>query len=148
MVDQKIVKKINYVMAHKYILYRDRLKTRLHSSRMHTTRWLTVSPSMLCWGGGACLVPGAVPAWSGGTWLGGLPSWSKGGKGVPAWSWGVGWYPSMHWDRPHHGQNSWHTLLKILRCPKHRLRAVIRPISWSLFKDVEACTRFGIEQTW
>ena len=31
--------------------------TRLHSSRMHTTRLLTVSPSMHCAGGG-CLLPG------------------------------------------------------------------------------------------
>ena len=45
--------------------------TRLLSSRMHTARSLTVSPSMLCSGGGgcACLV------------LGGL-------------------YPSMHWGTP------------------------------------------------
>ena len=30
------------------------VKTRLHSSRMHTACSLTVSPIMLCWGGGAC----------------------------------------------------------------------------------------------
>ena len=51
--------------------------TRLYSSRMHTARSLTVSPSMLCpWGvpgprGGACLVLGG--AWSGGG------AWSQGG---------------------------------------------------------------------
>ena len=47
--------------------------TRLHSSRMRTARSLTVSPSMLCWGGvagpGGCLVRGV--AWSGG---GGIPA--------------------------------------------------------------------------
>ena len=40
-------------------------KTRLHSSRMRTARALTVSPSMLCAGGGVsapggCLLPGGV----------------------------------------------------------------------------------------
>ena len=72
------------------------VKKRLHSSRMHTARSLTVSPSMLCsgdgclpcpgWGvpalsrvGGACLVLGGMPAWSG--W--GVPTWSAGG-GIPA----------------------------------------------------------------
>ena len=37
------------------------------------------------------------------------------------------WYPSMHWGRtplPPCEQNSWHTLVKILPCPKLRLRAV------------------------
>ena len=70
---------------------------------MHTARLLTVSPSMHCTGG-AC-------------------SW-----GVPALAGVVsapgGWYPSMHWGRPPCEQNSWHTLLKILPCPKLRLRAV------------------------
>ena len=53
--------------------------TRLHSSRMHTAHSLTVSPSMLWWGGGrylvggvpglrvgACLVPGGCLPGSGG----------------------------------------------------------------------------------
>ena len=31
-----------------------KIETRLHSSRMHTARALTVSPSMLCTGGGVC----------------------------------------------------------------------------------------------
>ena len=35
------------------------MKIRLHSNRMHTTRALTVSPSMLCWGRG-CLLLGGV----------------------------------------------------------------------------------------
>ena len=39
------------------------LETRLHSSRMRTARALTVSPSMLCWGG--CLLPGVVSALGG-----------------------------------------------------------------------------------
>ena len=42
--------------------------TRLHSSRMHTARSLTVSPSILCSGSGGLSrgegVPGGVPAWS------------------------------------------------------------------------------------
>ena len=73
---------------------------RLHSSRMRTAHLLPISPSMHCASGAAwsrrvflvqgegCLVPG-------------------------------GGYPSMQWGRPPppRGQNSWHTLLKILPCP-------------------------------
>ena len=97
---------------------------------MHTARSLTVSPSMLCSRGGACLVPGGaclvlgevwskggvclvrgVPSWY---WGEGVPAWSQGLSGpggclvlgVPAWSWGVGvWYPSMHWGRSPCEQN-------------------------------------------
>ena len=85
--------------------------TRLHSSRMHIARLLTVSPSMHCTGGGVCSVGGA-------------------------WSWGVcssGEVVSQHALRqtpPHCEQNSWHTLLKILPCPKLRLRAVISIHNW------------------
>ena len=64
--------------------------TRLHSSRMHTARVLTVSPSIHCAGG--CLLLGGVC--SGG---------SAPGGGVPTClllGWGVVWYPSMHWGRP------------------------------------------------
>ena len=104
------------------------VNTRLHSSRMRTGHALTVSPSMLCsGGGGGCMVLGGG-AWSWGTHggcmvLGG--AWSQGGMhcpGVCAWSqgWmiqgvhgprgcmvlgdasfgGGWWYPSMHWGRP------------------------------------------------
>ena len=93
---------------------------------MHTARSLTISPSMLC-SGGECLVPGGcldlgrclvqgqclpgprgcLPGPGGACLVHRMPAWSG---GVPAWS-GV-WYPSMHC-----GQNSWHTLLKILPCP-------------------------------
>ena len=74
-----------------------RRKTRLHSSRMRTGRVLTVSPSMLCTGGGVSapggvyLVPGGC-TWSqrGGSLLpGGVCS--KGGCLLPGgctWSWG------------------------------------------------------------
>ena len=58
----------------------------LHSSRMRTAHALTVSPSMLCAGGGA---------WSGGCllWGGGLlPEGVPGPGGML----GGGWYPSMH----------------------------------------------------
>ena len=87
--------------------------TRLHSSRMHTARSLTVSPSMLCSG------EGGVTAWSRGCLPGpgGVPAWSRGGAclvpggclpspGGGAWSHGrgcllgPGGYPSMHWGRP------------------------------------------------
>ena len=37
-------------------------ETRLHSSRMHTARSLTVSPSMLCSGGGVPAPGGGIPA--------------------------------------------------------------------------------------
>ena len=65
-------------------LARNEKKTRMHSSRMRTARAFTV-----CWS----LLPGGVPAWSGGVYLpglggvpgpGGVPAWSRGG--VPAWS--------------------------------------------------------------
>ena len=65
-----------------YYLLHMQMVTRLHSSRMHTTRLLTVSPSMhwvggLLWGAGP---GGCVFAPGGGAW------------------WG-GWYLSMHWGR-------------------------------------------------
>ena len=87
-------------------------KTRLHSSRMHTARSLTVSTSMLCCGGGrgawsgGCLVwgvPGLGGAWSGGCLVLGVPGlgggclvwgvylvWGylPGIGGLPAWSLG------------------------------------------------------------
>ena len=57
--------------------------TRLHSSRMHTARVLTVSPSMLCDGGVSA--PGGDwsrgPGSAGGAWSWG--AWSQGG-GIPA----------------------------------------------------------------
>ena len=84
---------------------------RLHSSRMHTARLLTVSPSMHCAGGsargGSCMVPG-------GLLHGGVPG--LGGGGILACT-------EAHSPC---GQNCWHTLLKILPCPKLRLRAVIK----------------------
>ena len=85
---------------------------------MHTTRELTVSPSMLCARGvpdpvGVCQ-RGCVPV------------------GI-TWSWGMvcqrgvcqrrGWYPIMHWGRPPLW-TEWQTGVKILPCPKLRLRAV------------------------
>ena len=73
--------------------------------------------------GGACLVRG-VPAWSGG---GACLVW-----GVPAWSGGCLPDPRRGSASVHAGtptppppvDNSWHTLPKILPCPKLRLRAV------------------------
>ena len=77
---------------------RKKCQTRLHSSRMHTARSLTITSSMLCSGGG-CLVPG-VPGQRD-VWSRGAPAWSRegylpgpGGGLVPG-----GWYPSMHWGR-------------------------------------------------
>ena len=93
--------------------------------------------------GGCTWSQGCVPAWS----RGGVPAWSWGvylvpGGCVPAWSWG-GYLPGRRvylvpggvpaWSRggvP--GQvlpplwTKWHTLMKILPCPKLRLRAVIK----------------------
>ena len=86
--------------------------TRMHSSRMRTARSLTVSPSMLCSRGG-CLVPGS--AWSqGGVCSGGVP----GPEGVPAWSGGGGGMPACTEADSPCEQNYWHTLVKILPCPK------------------------------
>ena len=110
-------------------------ETRLHSSRMRTARSLTVSPSMLCARGG-CLLLGGVPApeggagaCSGGCLVQGGGAWSGG----YACSWGgtcsglCGIPACTEADPlPPCGQNSWHTLLKILPCPKLRLRAIIK----------------------
>ena len=93
--------------------------TRLHSSRMRTARSLTVSPSMLCsWGVGG-LVRGLA--------------WSCGGGGG-AWSWG--WYPSMHWGRPPALWTEWQTGVKILPCPKLRLRAVTKKSGSEISKEL------------
>ena len=100
---------------------------RLHSSRMRTARALTV------WGG--CLLPGGVCFQEGGClllggcvcFLGGLSAprgrcLLPGGVSAP----GGCLLPHTH-THPSCGQNSWHTLLKILPCPKLRLRAVNIP---------------------
>ena len=78
-------------------------QTRMHSSRMHTAR------------GVGCVC----------TWSRGVCTWSLGGvylvPGGWTWSWtGGGICPGT----PPCEQNSWHTLLKILPCPKLRLRVV------------------------
>ena len=54
--------------------------TRLHSSRMRTARALTVSPSMLC-GGGGVSAPGGRCLLPGGCLLRGS---APGGGGIPA----------------------------------------------------------------
>ena len=72
------------------------LVTRLHSSRMHTTHLLPVSPSMHCAGRSG---PGGdgVSGPGGCVWSQGGPA-SGPGEGVV--------YPSMQWGRPPCGQNS------------------------------------------
>ena len=78
---------------------------------MCTACVLTVSPSMLCAGGRG-------GAWSqGGAWSGGMYL-VLGGCLV------LGGYPIMHWGRPPLW-TEWHTSVKILPCPKLRLRAVM-----------------------
>ena len=74
--------------------------TRLHSSRMRTSRALTVSSNLLCGGWGVpALGGGWVPAPGGGHLL-------LGGCLVPGVAWSQGGllpgrgYPSMHWGRP------------------------------------------------
>ena len=61
--------------------------TRLHSSRMHTARLLTVSPSMHCAGGE---VPDPGGAWSGGVCSEGCLVQGGSAPGGGGW-----WYPSM-----------------------------------------------------
>ena len=74
-------------------------------------------------GGGVCLVWGGLPAWSGGVCLPGRGGLVPGGVCLPGPGGGSGArgvYPSMHWGRqppPPCGQNSWHTLVKILPWP-------------------------------
>ena len=72
--------------------HRNKFSTRLHSSGMHTTRSLTVSPSMLCSEGGGVYLPGP----------GGASQHAL--RQIPT--------------PPPCEQNSWHMLLKILPCPK------------------------------
>ena len=111
--------------------------TRLHSSRIRTACSLTVSPSMLCSGGGGVPGPRVMPGPGGGLCSQGgclvlgvclVPEGCLLWGGACSWGWGacwgMGWYPTMYWGRSPCGQNSWHTLLKILPCPKLRLRAV------------------------
>ena len=118
------------------------IETRLDSSRMHTVHLLTVSPSMRCTGGGAG--PGVPWSW-GVPGLGGVCSRGVSGPGVPGpWAGSAlggfclgggvcsggclvlgGSIPACTEANPPCEQNSWHTLLKILPCPKLRLRAVI-----------------------
>ena len=76
---------------------KNKKKTRLHSSRMHTARLLPVSPSMH-WPGGSGPGGGA----------GRLPLVRKGVREC---------IPACNGADPPYGQNSWHTLLKILPCP-------------------------------
>ena len=114
------------------------------------------------WSQGVYLVLGVVPAWSGGVY-GGVPAWSggctclvwgvylpgSGGTclvlgGVPAWSGGVpawsGWggCTCLVWGCTWSGTpplwTEWHTLMKILPCPKLRLWVVI---IWSDQKSFE-----------
>ena len=75
------------------------LQTRLHSSRIHTTHLLTISPSMHCTGGacsrgvpgpGECLLLGGVPGPRRCLVLGGAWSWGVPAPGeVSALEWGV-----------------------------------------------------------
>ena len=113
---------------------------------MHTARLLPVCPSMHC--SGVYLVLG-------GYLLGGC-TWSRGGC---TWSWEVylpGGVPARGvylpggctWPggicpgtSPPCGQNSWHTLLKILPCPKLRLRAVTKQNALHKFVDCFSMTR-------
>ena len=104
--------------------------TRLHSSRIHTARLLTVSPSMHCTGG--CLLRGHV--WSGvggvgcllqGVVCSGVCAWFR-RRGVPGPWGGGGVVVSQHTLRQIHAPpwTEWQTGAKILPCPKLRLRAV------------------------
>ena len=96
-------------------------------------------------GGCTCLVPGGVPAWSWGVYLPGLGGTCLVPGGVPAWSGEGGTCLVQGVDLPGPGGcvpallggctclvqylvrysplwTEWHTLLKILPCPKLRLR--------------------------
>ena len=92
---------------------------------MHTARLLTVSSSMHCarWislaGEGSALPGGCLP-FQGGVYLArGEVCLAGGGGGIPA---------CTEADPPLCGQNSWHTLLKILPCAKLYLWAVINGV--------------------
>ena len=103
-------------------------KTRLHSSRMHTACLLTVSSSMHCagWislaGEGSALPGGCLPSQ-------GVSTLQGGRSALPE-----GVVVSQHALRqiPLCGQNSWHTLLKILPCPQ---TLFVGSNKWSSRKD-------------
>ena len=72
--------------AEKWKLFKIKV-TRLHSSRMRTACALTVSPSILCAGGGL-LLEGFVPGLGGVCFLGGVPGL---GGGVPGLGGSASW---------------------------------------------------------
>ena len=109
----------------------------MHSSRMRTARLLPVFPSMHCWGctcsWGVYLVPGGVYLVLGGVpgpeevylvpgCVPGRGGWTR-SRGCP-WSSGV--YLVLLGYMPRHSPlwTEWQTGVKILPCPKLRLRAV------------------------
>ena len=130
---------------------------------MRTAHLLPVSPTMHClgrgctwsggvpgpWGGvpglGVYLVPGGVYLVPGVYLvLGGVPSWGgKPGLGGCTLSQG-GTCPGT----PPCEQNDWQTGVKILPCPKLRLRAVVRSFLVGMLKSqlihgMSGCRRFG-----
>ena len=126
------------------LIFLDRLnltETRMPSSRMRTARLLPVSQY--------ALLPGGVPAWRECTCREGvyLPRWGctcPGGVpargvylpgGVPARGYLPRYSPCE--------QNSWHTLQKILLCPKLRLRAVKTLIAYLLFQKIKLMIFFS-----
>ena len=127
-----------------FLAMQDAKDTRMHSSRMRTARSLTMMCVFLV--GGRCLTWGGL-TWGGSALWGGCLTW-----GVyhvtypimhlmlPVCCLHTNWDPRavqlliycwlVMWPARHAGipppppeQNSWHTPLKILPCPKLRLRA-------------------------
>ena len=89
----------------------------------------TWSRGVCTWSQGVYLVLGVHLVWGVYLVLQGVPGprgciWSWGVYLVWGWTWSWGGVPAQ--VLPSCGQNSWHTLLKILPCPKLRLRAVTK----------------------
>ena len=117
-----------HVVDARFVCY---IITSMYSSRMCTACLLPVSPSMYCiggvcsWGVSAsaprrCLLRGGSASRGRGVCSQGV-CLSSGGGDVCSQEGGLplirGCIPACNGQTPPHGQNSWHTLLKILPCP-------------------------------
>ena len=107
-----------------------------------------------------CVPPACCPylpactALGGGVWSqrvclllvrGGVPASGPGGGCLPLV---LGVYPSMQWGNPPCGQNSWHTLLKILPCPNYVAGGNMK--AFQLSANRQAGRQYGLhsEQSW
>ena len=127
-----MMKAVNAVRSPSGTQSTKRFLTRMHSSRMRTARSssrrggdLVLIPLNFPLGVGLDLIPLKFPLGCGpGSDPPQFPPWVWAWRGVSL-AGGSPWGGVSFWETSPRGQSSWHTLLKILPCPKLRLRAVI-----------------------